>query len=146
MNTSAGTLYAFQGSAWSNDGTRIAYYIDDVDGSGGWDTVVMDLATETEMILTRDTADHTIYPVWTPNDRYLIANTGDYLRLMATDGSGFRRLEARAPRRRTCRRMDASLSAPREGASIVQIPIDGGEPIVLPIDGVGHTVSWQRNP
>ena len=112
LNTSAGTVYAFQGSSWSNDGTRIAYYIDDVDGSGGWDTVVMDLATETEMNLTRDTADHTIYPVWTPNDRYLIANTGEYLRLVATDGSGFRRLEGPCSSRRTCRRMDASLSAP----------------------------------
>ena len=146
LNTSAGTLYAFQGSAWSNDGTRIAYYIDDVDGSGGWDTVVMDLATETEVNLTRDTTDHTIYPVWTPNDRYLIVNTGAYLRLVATDGSGFRRLES------PCAAMDVSpdgrfaICAVEEGGSIVQIPIDGGEPIVLPIEGVGGSVSWQRNP
>ena len=42
--------------------------------------------------------------------------------------------------------MDASLICAAEGASIMQIPIDGGEPIVLPIDGVGASVSWQRNP
>ena len=105
----------------------------------------MDLATETEVNLTRDTADHTIYPAWTPNDRYLIANTGEYLRLMATDGSGFRRIES------PCFPADVSPDGrfaicPVEGASIQQIPIDGGEPIVLRLDGVGHTVSWQRNP
>ena len=143
LNTSAGTIYAFQGSSWSNDGTRIAYYIDAVDGTGGWDTVVMDLATETEVNLTTDTTDHTIYPIWTPDDRYLIANTGEYLRLVATDGSGFRRLETE------CSAADVSPDGrfaicADEGASIVQIPIDGGEPIVLPIDGVGSSVSWQR--
>ena len=34
LNTSAGTGNAFKGSSWSNDGTRIAYFIDPVDGVG----------------------------------------------------------------------------------------------------------------
>ena len=145
LNTSAGTENAFKGSSWSNDGTRIAYFIDAVDGIGGWDTVVMDLATETEVNLTPDTTAHTIFPLWTPDDRYLVVNTGEYLGLVATDGSGFRRLES------PCFATDVSpdgrfIICAVEGASILQIPIDGGEPIVLPIEGVGASVSWQRNP
>ena len=95
--------------------------------------------------LTTDTTDDAIFPVWTPDDRYLVVNTGEYLGLVATDGSGFRRLES------PCFAMDVSpdgrfITCTVEGASIVQIPIDGGEAIVLPIDGVGGSVSWQRNP
>ena len=57
----------------------------------------MDLATETEVNYP-DTTAHTIFPLWTPDDRYLVVNTGGYLGLVATDGSGFRRLESQCSR------------------------------------------------
>ena len=81
----------------------------------------MDLATETEVDLTTDTTDDAIFPLWTPDDRYLVVNAGEYLGLVATDGSGFRRLES------PCFAMDVSpdgrfITCTVEGASIVRFP------------------------
>jgi hypothetical protein len=144
LPTSPGTLYAFQASSWSNDGTRIAYYVDDLDGTGGWDVAVIDLATLTERILTRDTVAHTIFPVWTPDDRHILVNTGGIAAIVPLDGSGTRLVNDV----QDCRWVEASpdgryvTCAVPDGIAL--IPIEGGPPIRLPMDGTGSTVSWQR--
>ena len=57
LDTSVGTVYAFQHSTWSHDGTRIAYYVDDaIDhpaSEAGWDVATIDPVTGDERILTR---------------------------------------------------------------------------------------------
>jgi Tol biopolymer transport system component len=144
LPTSRGTEYAFQGSAWSNDGTRIAYYINDVDGSGGWDTVVQDLATGTEQNLTRDTTTHTIYPAWTPDDRYLIVNTSLAPGIVAADGSGFRLADGLACTGSAHPSPDGRFIVCRTGTGVQVVPIDGGDPVNLPISVTDGDVSWQR--
>jgi Tol biopolymer transport system component len=145
LPTSPGTEYAFQGSAWSNDGTRIAYYINDVDGTGGWDTVVMDLATEIERNLTRSTTHHTIYPVWTPDDRYLIVNTGGPPAIVASDGSGFRLISDLSCTGPAEPSPDGRFIACTSEGGVQVVPISGGDPHVLPLATHPDSIlSWQR--
>jgi Tol biopolymer transport system component len=143
LPTSPGTDYAFQGSTWSPDGGRIAYYIDDVDGTGGWDVATLDLATGTERILTRDTAAHTIYPVWAPDGGHVIFLTQYGPGVVRDDGSGLRILE-----NRSCVGLEPSPDGRfvtcLETDSVLLWPIAGGEPTSIPLGGAGSGFSWQR--
>lgn len=144
LPTSPGTVYAFQGSSWSPDGGRIAYYVDDVDGTGGWDVATLDLATKTERILTRETAVHTIYPVWAPDGGHVLFLTESGPGIVRDDGSGLRILDDRScvglvepsPDGRfvTCLRRDG----------VLLWPTDGGEPTSIPLEGSASGFSWQR--
>lgn len=139
LPTSPGTLFAFQGSSWSPDGRSIAYYIDAVDGSGGWDVATLELATGTEQILTHGTTDHTIYPTWSPDGRYVLFISG----IVRADGSDVRSFGDGG-----CNAVEPSP----DGAFITCLtdsgvtlwPIDGSDPTLIPLDSPATSVSWQR--
>jgi len=143
LPTSAGTEFAFQHSSWSHDGTRIAYYLDDLidtPSSPGWDVATINLETGEERILTVGTPEHMILPTWTSDDRYIVALGA----IIAADGSGVRLMNGG----------DCNWSEPSPDgrwASCVQpgqvalYPIDGGPPTILPlVAGTPGLMSWQR--
>ena len=142
LATSKGTEYAFQGSSWSHDGKRIAYYMDDV-VNRGWDVATIDPEIGVEQILTRDTAEHMIYPIWSPDDTYITVAGG----IIAADGSGVRLIgdgdcgwTQPSPDGRF-----AICTMARPRLQLGLYPIDGGPPSFIPIDGLGESVpAWQR--
>jgi Tol biopolymer transport system component len=139
MVTSPGTLYAFQGSSWSPDGRSIAYQIDAVDGSGGWDIAALELATGKETILTNGTPEHTIYPSWNPDGRYVLFISG----FVSADGK-----DVQSFGQGGCNWVEPSA----DGTVVTCItndgltlwPIAGGEPRLIPLDSTPTSVSWQR--
>ena len=149
VQTSAGTEYAFQEPSWSHDGKSIAYQVDDAidppPGAGiGWDIATIDLATGTETILTRGFAEHTILPVWSPDDRHVLFLTEGGPGVVRSDGTGLRLLG-----QRSC----ASLKPSPDGAyatcpwgnQIFLLPVEGGgEPTVIDLGGPVEYVNWQR--
>ena len=143
LPTSAGTEFAFQGSAWSPDGSRIAYYVDDVDGSGGWDVATLELGTNVERILTRSTAEHTIYPNWAVDGTHVMFTTAAGPGIVAADGSNLRILQ----------QPDCGLVEPSPdgrfatcllGDRLLLWPIAGGDPTELPLGRTASGFSWQR--
>jgi Tol biopolymer transport system component len=139
LPTSPGTLYAFQGSSWSPDGRSIAYYIDAVDGSGGWDIATLELATGKETILTTGTPEHTIYPTWNPDGRYVLHLSG----VVSADGKVVRSFGEGG-----CNWVepspDGTIVTCITDAGLTLWPIDGGEPTLIPLDRTPTSVSWQR--
>jgi len=141
--TSVGTEFAFQHSSWSHDGTRIAYYIDDLidtPSSPGWDVATINLETGEERILTLGTSEHMILPTWTPDDRHIVTIGA----IIAADGSGVRLINGG----------DCNWSEPSpdgQWASCLQAgrielyPIEGGLPRILQlVPGTPGITSWQR--
>ena len=148
LDTSVGTEYAFQHSAWSHDGTRIAYYVDDaIDHPAeqyGWDVATINPETGEERILTVGVTEHTILPTWTPDDRYIIAIGA----IIAADGSGVRIMEGLAADGSGCAWSEPSpdgkwATCVKEGL-IELYPIDGGPPTILRIAGSPGFMTWQR--
>jgi Tol biopolymer transport system component len=144
LPTSVGTDFAFQHSSWSHDGTRIAYYVDDVidhpASAPGWDVATINPETGEERILSVGTPEHLIIPTWTPDDLHIVTIGA----IVAADGSGVRLMNGG----------DCNWSQPSpdgQWATCLQSgelqlhPIDGGAPRVLRLvaGATGYT-SWQR--
>ncbi|HSL77441.1 MAG TPA: hypothetical protein VK867_10880 [Candidatus Limnocylindrales bacterium] len=145
LKTSPGTEFAFQHSSWSHDGTRIAYYVDDVIDhpatSPGWDVATIDPETGVEHILTRGTAEHTILPVWTPDSRFILVAGG----IVAADGSGVRLIGAACGWTSPSPDGRFAICVAADPPSRLELwPVEGGAPITLPLDGRPETVAWQR--
>ncbi len=149
LQTSAGTDYAFQEPSWSHDGKSIAYQVDDAidppPGAGiGWDVATIDVATGNEKILTRGYANHTILPVWSPDDRHVLFLTGSGPGVVRSDGTGLRVLG-----QTSCVSIepspDGALAACPSGDEVVLYPIEaGGQPTVIELGGPVEFVNWQR--
>ena len=145
--TSAGTDFAFQHSAWSHDGTRIAYYVDDVvdhpASEPGWDVATINLETGEERILSVGTPEHLILPTWTTDDRYIVTIGA----IIATDGSGVRLLGEGDDG--DCDWSEPSpdgkwVTCAKDG-SVELYPVDGGPPTVIQtVAGSPGPMSWQR--
>jgi hypothetical protein len=145
LKTSPGSDFAFLRSSWSHDGKHIAYQVDDTTDhpayAPGYDIATMDMATETERILTRGTAEHMILPVWTPDNRYILSIGGG---IVAADGSGVRLVgDGR------CGWTEPSpdgrfLMCIGDGRQVELHPIEGGPATVLPLDGEAGIGAWQR--
>jgi hypothetical protein len=149
LQTSAGTDYAFQEPSWSHDGKSIAYQVDDAidppPGAGiGWDVATIDVAAGNEKILTRGYANHTILPVWSPDDRHVLFLTGSGPGVVRSDGTGLRVLG-----QTSCVSIepspDGALAACPSGDEVVLYPIEaGGQPTVIELGGPVEFVNWQR--
>lgn len=145
LPTSPGTDHAFSRSSWSHDGKQIAYQIDDTTdhpaSAPGYDIATIDVATDAERILTRGTADHMIWPVWTPDNRYVLTIGGG---IVAADGSGTRFVSDGR-----CGWVEPSpdgkfLTCIADGPQVELWPIEGGPPTIIPLDGPAEKVAWQR--
>ena len=145
LPTSVGTEYAFQHSSWSHDGTRIAYYVDDLidtPSSPGWDVATINPETGEERILTVGTPEHMILPTWTPDDRHIVTIGA----IIAADGSGVRLLGEGDG---GCNWSEPSpdgkwVSCLRPG-QVALYPIEGGPPTILELAaGTPGIMSWQR--
>ena len=138
LETSPGTLWAFQGSSWSPDGKHIAYTVDD---GSGYDVATIDVDTGQERILTGQTAVHTIFPLWTPDGEHVVFASG----IVRADGSGLRIYEDGG-----CSSMEPSpdgrFVACLTEDRLLLWPVDGGEPTTIRLEGAGDgdDVSWQR--
>jgi Tol biopolymer transport system component len=149
LQTSAGTEHAFQEPSWSHDGRSIAYQVDDVidpaPGAGiGWDVATIDVASGKEKVLTRGFAEHTILPVWSPDDRHVLFLTGSAPGVVRSDGTGLRLLG-----QTSCASIepspDGSLATCPSGNEVVLYPIEGGgQPTVIELGGPVESVNWQR--
>lgn len=149
LQTSAGTEYAFQEPSWSHDGRSIAYQVDDAidlaPGAGmGWDVATIDVATGKEKVLTRGFAEHTILPVWSPDDRHVLFLTGSGPGVVRSDGTGLRILG-----QKSCASIepspDGALATCPSGNEVVLYPIEGGgQPTVIEVGGPVEFVNWQR--
>lgn len=149
IETSVGTEWAFQHSSWSNDGTRIAYYVDDaIDhpaGAYGWDVATVNLDTGEERILTVGTPEHLILPTWTADDRYIVAGGA----IIAADGSGVRLIGSVGEDGGGCAwtapSPDGQWVTCVKAGSVELYPIDGGPPTILQtVAGSPGFMSWQR--
>ena len=149
LQTSAGTEYAFQEPSWSHDGSSIAYQVDDTidpePGAGmGWDIATIDVATGDENVLTRGYAEHTILPVWSPDDRHVLFVTAGGPGVVRSDGTGLRVLG-----RNSCTSIEPSpdgvFATCPSGNQVVLYPIEGrGQPTVIEVGGPVEYVNWQR--
>ena len=149
LQTSAGTEYAFQGPSWSHDGRSIAYQVDDTidlqpGGGYGWDVATIDVVTGKEKVLTRGFADHTILPVWSPDDRHVLFITAGGPGVVRSDGTGLRILG-----QTSCASIepspDGALATCPSGNEVVLYPIEGGgQPTVIELGGPVEFVNWQR--
>ena len=147
LETSVGSEHAFQAPSWSHDGSSIAYQVDDtVDlpaGAGaGWDVATIDVATGVERILTRGFADHTILPIWSPDDRHVLFLTGSGPGVVRSDGTGLRVFDG------SCEWIepspDGAFVTCLMGDQIALYPIAGGQPTVIELEGRAGSVNWQR--
>ena len=147
IETSIGTEFAFQHSAWSHDGTRIAYYVNDAidhpPSEFGWDVATINPDIGDERILTVGTPEHMILPTWSPDDRYIvaigaiIAADGSGVRLMGPGDGGGCNWSVPSP--------DGRWASCVKESSIELYPIDGGPPTVIQtIAGLPESMSWQR--
>ncbi len=149
LGTSAGTEYAFQEPSWSHDGRSIAYQVDDVidpppDTGFGWDVATIDVATGREKVLTRGFVDHTILPVWSPDDRHVLFLTANGPGVVRSDGTGLRVLG-----QTSCASIepspDGAFATCPSGDDVVLYPIEGGgQPTVIELGRPVEFVNWQR--
>ena len=149
LQTSAGTEFAFQEPSWSHDGRSIAYQVDDTidppPGAGlGWDVATIDVATGNEKVLTRGFADHTILPVWSPDDRHVLFLTASGPGVVRSDGTDLRVLG-----QTSCGSIepspDGAFATCPSGNEVVLYPIEGGgQPTVIELGGPVESVNWQR--
>lgn len=147
LATSPGTEWAFQAPSWSHDGKSIAYQVDDaIDYTPpefGWDVATIDVATGVERLLTRGFADHTILPVWTPDDQHLLFATQSGPGVVDVDGTDLRIL-ANRPCDWIEPSPDGQSAACLMGDQIHLYPIAGGPPTVIELGGTATFVTWQR--
>jgi Tol biopolymer transport system component len=149
LETSVGTEWAFQHSAWSHDGSRIAYYVNDAidhpESSFGWDVATINPETGEERILTVGTPEHMILPTWTPDDRYIVTIGA----IVAADGSGVRLIGDVGEDGGGCSWSEPSpdgrwVSCVNDG-NIALYPVEGGPPKILEtVAGTPGYMSWQR--
>ena len=148
LQTSAGTEFAFHAPSWSHDGRSIAYQVDDAIDHGpadlGYDVATIDVASGTEKILTRGFAGHAIVPVYSPDDRHLLFQTGTGAGVVRSDGTGLRVIEERS-----CEWIepspDGAFATCPSGTQVVLYPIEGGgQPTVIEVGGPVDFVNWQR--
>lgn len=149
LQTSAGTEFAFQAPSWSHDGKVIAYQVDDTidpqpGGGFGWDVATIDVVTGKEKVLTRGFADHTILPVWSPDDRHVLFLTASSPGVVRSDGTGLRLFG-----QTSCASIESSpdgaLATCQSGNEVVLYPIEGGgQPTVIELGGRVEFVNWQR--
>jgi hypothetical protein len=149
LQTSPGTEWAFHGPSWSHDGRSIAYQVDDTidpppGADIGFDVATIDVASGAERILTRGFAEHAILPVWSPDDRHLLFQTGTGPGVVGSDGTGLRVFEERS-----CGWIepspDGAFATCPSGNQVVLYPIDGGgQPTVIEVGGPVDFVNWQR--
>lgn len=148
LQTSAGTEFAFHAPSWSHDGKVIAYQVDDTidpqPGGFGWDVATIDVATGKEKVLTRGFADHTILPVWSPDDRHVLFLTAGGPGVVRSDGTGLRILG-----QTSCASIESSpdgaLATCPSGNEVVLYPIQGGgQPTVIELGDPVEFVNWQR--
>jgi dipeptidyl aminopeptidase/acylaminoacyl peptidase len=149
LQTSAGTEYAFQEPSWSHDGRSIAYQVDDAidpapDAGNGWDVATIDVASGKETVLTRGFDQHTILPIWSPDDRHVLFLTASAPGVVRSDGTGLR-LFGQSSCTSIVPSPDGAFATCPSGKEVVLFPIEGGgQPTVIEVGGVVHFVNWQR--
>jgi Tol biopolymer transport system component len=147
LQTSPGTEWAFQAPSWSHDGRSIAYQVDDVidhpPSNFGWDVATIDVATGKEKILTRGSAEHTIVPVWSPDDQHVLFQTAYAPGIVRSDGTGLQ-LFGNKPCDWIEPSPDGVFVACSMGDQVVLYPIAGGQPTVLELGGRSEFLNWQR--
>ena len=109
----------------------------------GWDVATIDVATGTETILTRGFANHTILPVWSPDDRHVLFLTAGGPGVVRADGTGLRLLG-----QTSCASIepspDGALATCPTGNEVVLYPIAGGQPTLIELGSPVEFVTWQR--